>query len=353
MSSYKKQIRLSQLKVGIVFTAAFAILFLTIIFAGTLGDILRPKATIYAVFSDVKGLREGAPVWFSGIEIGSVRTMKFLPENRIKVEMSISKDSLKYLKKDSKATILTLGLLGDKYIEISPGTRGAGHLKETDVINGVTQSGLQEIVGTSQQSLAKLTEFISKLERVVNKLEAGEGTISKFINDPTVYENLQKATEDISDITKRLAEGNGTLGRLLKDEKIFKDLETSVRDIKKFASTIQKSEGTVKRLLVDRELYDRFMKATDNLERFSDRLNKSEGTLKLLIENPELYNNITELTRRLNKLTEQLQESQGLWHAMTKDKELVDELKTTLKELNLLIKDIKEHPKKYFKFSIF
>ncbi len=353
MADYKKQIRLSQLKVGIVFTVAFAILFLTIIFAGTIGDIFRPKATIYAVFTDVKGLREGAPVWFSGIEIGSVKAMRFLPENHIKVEMSISKDSLKHLRRDSKATILTLGLLGDKYIEISPGTRGAEPLRETDVINGITQSGLQEIVGTSQQSLAKLTEFISKLERIVEKLERGEGTVSRFINDPSVYDNLQNATEDISEITKRLAEGRGTVGRLLKADDIFHDLEKSVKDIREFASTIKNSEGTVKRLLVDRELYDRFMKATDNIEGFSEKLNKSEGTLKLLIESPELYNNMTELTTRLNRLTEELQKSQGLWYAMTKDKELVAELKTTLKELNILIKDIKEHPKRYFKFSLF
>ncbi len=353
MTNYKKQIRISQLKVGIVFTTAFAILFLTIIFAGTIGDILKPKATIFAMFSDVKGLREGAPVWFSGIEIGSVKAMEFLPENRIRVQMSISKDSLKYLKRDSRATILTLGLLGDKYIEISPGSKAAEPLKETDVIDGVTQSGFQEIVGTSEQSLAKLTEFIGKLESIVDRLQRGEGTVSKFINDPTVYDNLSRATRNITEITKRLKTGRGTVGRLLRDEEIFKDLQTSARDIKEFALSLKNSEGTLKKLMVDRKLYDRFMKATENIEEFSERLNKSKGTLKMLMEDPELYENLKELSRRLNSLTGELQKSQGLWHAMTKDKELVEELKTTLKELNLLIKDIKEHPKKYFKFSIF
>ncbi len=345
--------RVSQFKVGILFTLAFSILFLTIIFAGSIGDILKPKANIYAVFKDVKGLRQGAPVWFSGIEIGSVREMRFLPENRIKVMMSIDRDALKYLKRDSKASILTLGLLGDKYIEISPGSRGAEQLKETDVIEGTTQSGFQEVVGKSQESLIKITEFIGKLEQIIEKLDTGKGTVPKLINDPALYRNLKKASKDVSLIVRRIKSGKGTAGRLLKEDKLYRDIAASVRDVKEFASTLKSSEGTLKRLMVDRDLYDRFMKATEKLDRFADRLNNSEGTLNRMIKDPELYNNLNELSKRLNLLAEQLEKSEGLWKAMTSDKEMVTELKKTLKELNLLIKDIKEHPKRYFKFSIF
>ena len=353
MSSYKKEIRISELKVGIMITMALAIVFLTIVFAGSIQDILKPKVTIYAEFNDVKGLREGAPVWFSGIEIGSVSGMEFMPKNKIRVAMSIDKETLRYLKKDSHATILTLGLLGDKYIEISPGTKTSERLNKGDILVGVSQTGFQEIVETSQQSLSRLTEFIYKLQQIIEKLEKGTGTISKFINDPSFYDNLKATSRQLVHITTKIEKGQGTLGRLVNDESLYNELNKSVKDIKVFAETLKNSEGTLKKLIVDNELYERFLNATDSIEQVSRRLNTSRGTFYKLVEDPELYNNLNDASKRLNKLLEELQESQGLWRAMTTDRELVDELKQTLKELNLLIKDIKEHPKKYFKFSIF
>ncbi|NOX21136.1 MAG: MCE family protein [Nitrospirae bacterium] len=353
MSSYKKEIRVSELKVGIMITMALAIVFLTIVFAGSIQDILKPKVTIYAEFNDVKGLREGAPVWFSGIEIGSVSAMQFVPKNKIRVSMSIDKETLRYLKQDSHATILTLGLLGDKYIEISPGSRTSKSLAEGDTLVGISQTGFQEIVETSQQSLSRLTEFIYKLQQIIEKLEKGTGTISKFINDPAFYDNLKLTSRQLVDITGKIEKGKGTLGRLVNDQSLYNELDQSVKDIREFAETLKNSEGTIKRLIVDRELYERFLQATTSIEEITRRFKTSRGTVYKLIDDPELYNNINDASKRLNRLLKDLQESQGLWRAMTTDRELVDELKKTLKELNLLIKDIKEHPKKYFKFSIF
>src|SRR3990170_5132491 len=110
MYDYRKQLAWSKLKVGIVVTAALIILLLAILFAGNIQNLFAPQSTIYATFHDVKGLRSGAPVWFAGVQIGSVKSINFTGE-KITASMKIDRDALPFLKKDSEASILTLGLL--------------------------------------------------------------------------------------------------------------------------------------------------------------------------------------------------------------------------------------------------
>lgn len=353
MFQQQKQLRWSQVRVALIITVSLGIIFLTILFAGNVEEFLRPKITLHAIFHDVKGLRAGAPVWFSGLEIGSVKSLTFLPESGVRVTMSITPESLKYLRADSKASIMTLGLLGDKYIEISAGSKSARPLKQGDTIKGITSTEIQEIVKTSQASLARLTEFIHKLEALITRLEQGEGTVPMLLRDPTLYNNLTKTVGELHLITKQIRQGRGTAGRLISEDSLYKDLTSAVRDISLFAREINRSEGTVKRLIKEPELYNRFVHAVSEIESFSRRLNESKGTLYKLVEDPELYENLNKASETLNELLTEIKESKGLMGSLVRDKELSADLKRTLKELNLLIKDIKENPGKYFNFSLF
>jgi phospholipid/cholesterol/gamma-HCH transport system substrate-binding protein len=353
MYDYVKHIKWAKLKVGIVITLALVIIFVAIMFAGSIENIITPKVRIYAMVKDVKGLREGAPVWFSGVEIGSVNSINFTLTKNVEVEMVIAADALKYLKKDSRANILTLGLLGDKYVEITPGSNEAAPLNAEDIIRGETQTEIQDVVQTSQASIAKISDFINLLEEMLLKIEKGEGTVSKFIQDPSVYDNLRDVLEKLTLLVKKAEGGSGTLGRLLNEDSLYLDLSSSVEDIKLFARKLKESEGSLNRFIDDPSLYNRFLKASESLDTFTQRLASSRGTVRRLIEDESLYENLDAASERLNLLLEQIDKGQGLMGTLVKDEELSKELKTTLRELNMLIKDIKEHPSRYFKFSLF
>nr|MBC8550642.1 MCE family protein [Candidatus Brocadiales bacterium] len=73
MYDYIKQVRWASIKVGLLTTISIAIIFIAIMFAGNIKDFFSPKVSIYTAFDDVKGLRAGSPVWFSGVEIGGVK----------------------------------------------------------------------------------------------------------------------------------------------------------------------------------------------------------------------------------------------------------------------------------------
>jgi phospholipid/cholesterol/gamma-HCH transport system substrate-binding protein len=353
MYDYVKHLRWAKLKVGVVFTTALIVLFVSIMFAGNIEKIFSPRVKIHAVFDDVKGLREGSPVWFSGVEIGSVTEIEFTPQQKIMASMSISSDVLKYIKTDSLATILTLGLLGDKYVELSAGSKDGDLLRKGGTMNGVSQVEIQDIVETSQKSIARLSDFINMLEEILVKIDKGGGTISKFIKDPSLYDNLKETTGDLSRLAGRIERGEGSMGRLLKDEELYLDISSSARDIKVFAERLKESDGSLNRLVSDPALYDRFLKASESLDSFAHRLEYSKGTVNSLIEDKSLYDNVNDVSERLNLLLDGIERGEGVMGSLFRDDDLSEDLKTTLIELNLLLKDIKEHPSRYFKFSFF
>jgi len=353
MYEYVKHIRWAELKVGIILTTAFIIIILTVIFAGDIGELFSKKVPLYAVFDDVKGLRKGAPVWFSGLEIGAVKTLNFIPRHRVRALLLIDADVLKYLKKDSKATILTFGLLGDKYIELNAGSEGAEGLKPGDTITGSSQPEVREVVETGRESIARLSDFIGTLDGIIKRIDKGEGSVARFIKDPSVYQNLKETTEELSRFVKRIEAGEGTMGKLVKEGTLYDELLSSAKDIKLFAESLKTSDGTLNKLINDPSLYDRFLKASENLERFTEKLATSKGTFNRLIEDESLYENINNVSQRLGVLLEKIDNGEGVIGSLVRDDEMSRELKTTIRELNVLIKDMKENPKRYFRFSLF
>jgi phospholipid/cholesterol/gamma-HCH transport system substrate-binding protein len=326
MFNVKKQLMWSKLKVGLVITLALLTLFITVFFAGGIHDIFSPKVQINAQIKDVRGLRVGSPVWISGIEIGSVKSIELNPEYGTLVTMSINKDALKFVKKDSKASVMTMGLLGDKYIELGTGSPHAEPIKPGDMIKGTTQLEIQDIVNASSVSLEKITDFVDKLGNFIEKFEKSKGTIAKFMTDPSLYDNLKESTT--------------ALAMILKD---FKD-----------------SKGTMKMFIEDPSLYNKMLSTTSSMEEFSRKLNQGSGTLKRLVEDPEVYENLDKASKQLSLILERIDAGEGLAGSLVRDKELAIETKDTLVELKSsltefkeLIKDLREHPDKYFKFSIF
>lgn len=326
MFDMKKQLTWSKLKVSLVITLALLALFITVFFAGNIEDLFSPKVQINAQIKDVRGLRKGSPVWISGIEVGSVKSIDLHPEYGTLVTMFINSNAAKFIKKDSKASVLTMGLLGNKYVELSNGSPQAEIIKPGDVLEGATQLEIQDIVNASLVSLGKVTDFIRKLENFIDKIDKSEGTIAKFLTDPALYTNVQEATK--------------TMSVLLRD--------------------IKESQGTMKKFIEDPALYDKLLNTASSMEEFTRKINEGSGTLKKLAEDPELYDTLHKASKQLSSILERIDSGEGVAGGLIRDGELSKEVRDTLGELKgsitefkELIKDIREHPKKYLKFSVF
>ena len=326
MFDMKKQLMWSKLKVGVVISIALTLLLLTVFFAGGIQDLFSSEVLIKAQIKDVKGLRRGAPIWVSGIEIGYVKGISLNPQFGTLVTMAIKESALPYIRSDSYANVMTQGLLGDKYIELNSGTVEAGQIKPGTIIKGVAQLEIKDLVDASSVSVGKITEFVDKIGSILDHFEKKEGTVAKLLKDPSLYDNLKQSTT--------------TLLAILKE---FKE-----------------SEGSAKMFIKDPSVYNNMLAASSSLEKFSRTINEGNGTIKRLAESPEIYDNLKSASQKLDTMLSEIDSGEGTAGALVKDKELAAQLKETVAglreevlELKELTRDIKAHPKKYFKFSVF
>jgi len=326
MFDMKKQLMWSKLKVGVVISLALILLLITVFFAGGIQNMFSSQVLIKAQIKDVRGLRQGAPVWVSGIEIGSVKRISLHPEYGTLVTMSIKQSALPYIRSDSYANVMTQGLLGDKYIELNTGTLEAGQIKPGTIIKGVAQLEVKDLVDASSVSLAKVTEFVDKVGSILDHFEKSEGTVAKLLKDPTLYNNLKQSSTTLLAILKELKD----------------------------------SEGSAKMFINDPSIYNNMLAASSSLEKFSRTINEGNGTLKKLAESPDIYDNLKSASQKLDTMLSGINSGQGPVGVLVKDKELASQLKETVAglseavlELKELTRDIKAHPKRYFKFSVF
>ena len=265
MYEIKKQLAWSKLKVGIVISIALLTLLLTVLFTGDIANIISPKELIKIDIRDVGGLRKGSPVWFAGIEVGSVKSIDLSPQYGTVVTIAVNRDVLGYLKKDSHATVQTMGLLGDKYVELSSGSSAAPALRPGEMLDGATETGAQEMVATGAVLLKKMDDVVGQLGTLIATIGEGEGTISQLLKDPALYNNLKDASKRISEMTAAMQNGKGTVGKLIGDDLLYNRLLAASESMEKFGSKLNKGQGTLNRLVEDPALYERLLGATASL----------------------------------------------------------------------------------------
>lgn len=353
MYEVKKKLAWSALKAGTVITVALVTLVVTVFFAGNIENMLLPKETLTIDISDVGGLRRGSPVWFAGLEVGSVKSIDLHYKHGTVVTILINRDALKYIKKDTHATIQTMGLLGDKYVELSPGTPDAPPLKSGDMISGSVEMSMQQVMSTGATSLQKLNQVIEQLGSLATKIEKGEGTLALLMTDPSLYNNLKDASARVASLTADLQNKKGTLGYLIEDDSLYRKLLASADAFESFSLRLNNSKGTLKRLVEDSALYDRLLGAASSVEEFSLKLNNGQGTLNRLAEDPRLYENLAQASGRLSSILQGIDSGKGAAGMLVRDEELARELADTIRELKELTADIKNNPTRYFKFSVF
>src|SRR5438552_9652315 len=116
-----------QLRVGAVILVALAVMALAIYKVGQAASLFTKRYELVAYLPAANGLREGGSVTLAGQLVGTVRTIQFLPVDydttrNLRVVLRIDRHLQAQVRQDSKATLRTMGLLGDKVLDITPGT---------------------------------------------------------------------------------------------------------------------------------------------------------------------------------------------------------------------------------------
>lgn len=216
-----------ELKVGIFIFIGILILSVIIFSIGNFYTVKRGY-TLNVVFSFANGIGIGAPVRYSGVEVGEVRNIDVYfdqKENRPMVKLNIWVAQNTWINENAKAAINTLGLLGEKYLEITPGTRDAKLLQKGETLRGQDPVSTEELARSTKELVEKVASLIESIDKI-----AGDESLRTSLRN-TVF-NLEALSGDLRDFLSYARQGKGTLGRLISDDKLYNDIDEMILDIK-------------------------------------------------------------------------------------------------------------------------
>lgn len=298
--------------VGIFILIGLAILVSAIIFLGGKEKVFDKAVIVSVDFENVQGLSKGNNVWFSGVKVGTVRSVSFAGENLVRVELKIDRKIKDHIKKDSKASIGADGFIGDKIVFISPGSPNSPSIEDGDMLMADSGLGLDQLLATLQKNNNNLLSITDNFKKISDKIAAGEGSIGKLLNDNETYddiravmENLKATTAKAEEVSKKLNsfvdqlnhEG-GFAHSLANDTVIFSNLKTSsqsiqqlsreaasvIDDLKKASTTLNKGLEDVNSpagvLLNDKEAAENLSEILKNLESGSKKLDENLEALR-------------------------------------------------------------------------
>ena len=262
-------------------------------------------------FTRINGLRVGSVVSLTGVDIGLVDDVSF-PENSsanyLSVMVRVSRRAAVRIREDSVARIRTIGLLGDKYIEISAGSPQAAELPPGAIIPSADPIDYEALLGESGDIITNIVEVTTSLRNVLASIESGEGLLGQMVK------NREQGTATLGDLQKTIAHvehttaalermagdveaGKGAFGVLLRRggdmNKLLDSLAVVSAKLASLAAKIETAGGALPRLLDDKEYGDALLRdlraAIRNLSEVADKINNGKGTVGSLVNDPELY----------------------------------------------------------------
>lgn len=260
-----------QLRTGFFVFIGLTLLLLSLFVVGG-GEMMKSYVTMHASFDQVQGLAPGSVVSLSGVRVGNVDKIDFLPqENRLDVLMKIDKNYLPKITDGAQVEIRTQGALGDKYVYIIPGSPTSPAMKAGDHIPAATSTDLMAIISEKGGKAGEIFDIISEVHQITKSLSA-DGRLDTVMSNlavatkdfreaannskkllaqvrPEDMKNMSQAMTHMDKILAKIDQGQGTLGALINDPALHDSLKSLIggQDRKKtiktlIRSSIEKSE---------------------------------------------------------------------------------------------------------------
>lgn len=351
----QKQLKWSQLRVGLtVLFASITLAVLIFVMSGT-GGWFTSKITLRSYFDNAGGLREGAPVRLAGVDIGNVTGVRIVngkPMTPVEVTMKVNTKYSFNLRKDSVTLLSTAGILGETYVDVDSSTAKGPEATDGDTLAARNQPDIQDVVRASQGTLQNMDSLLKRVDRIMSFIESGQGSIGKVIYDPALYNQLNSTVAEFKGIVDDIQSGKGSLGPLLTSDEAYKKVIGAIDKINVMVDDLQQGKGTAGKLLKDPALYDNANKTIENVRQLTDDINAGKGAIGKMTHDQEFAAHLQTLMSNLSELSSRLEKGEGTAGMLFKDPALYNNSNQMLVETRELVKAIRENPKKYLTFHV-
>ena len=269
-------------------------------------DIFKSYDTYYTVLDNVEGVVQSTPVTLKGIQIGTVKQLKFY--NGIEQTMLVLNINNRYhFAKDSKVKIYGGNIMGGKSVAVIPG-KASVMAKDGDTLSVMKMPGMFDLVND------RITPIQVKLERILTATDTLLWGVNNVL-DAKTQKALSTSIENMAVVMNQLKYTTEKLNGFMVQNQ--EHLNNSLANIDKMTENFAQLSDSLQQI---------------NLQKTVDKLNKSVA--------------------KINESLDKINKGQGTMAKLMNDKKLYDNLERSSKELELLLKDLREHPKRYVHFSI-
>ena len=312
-----------QLRVGLVIVVALGILTLAVYKLGQAANLFTKRYDLVAYLKEASGLREGGTVTLAGQLAGTVKKIEFLPVDadtmrNLKITVGVDQNLQDQIRTDSKAQIRTMGLLGDKIFDISPGTPRHPILKAGDTIAVSPALDYEQVLAQAAGAVGDVVDLTHDMRALTSGIVHGEGTLGQLVTNRALYDQLTSTLSRTNSMLARLQNPNGTVGRLLDDPLLYTQITGMVA-------------------------------STDSLLR---AVNSAQGTLGKMMRDTVLYGNLVRISHGADSLMKMLTTGNGLASKLLTDQTLYDQLNKLVTDLNAVLADVRRDPARYMKGAI-
>lgn len=329
----------SDLRVAALTLVSLTLFALGVYFVGGKVGLFAQKYTLYTYMENVSGLQTGAPVRLAGVNVGTVEAVEFveradvdslnalyaklygdsLGERNLRVELSVETGVRDKITHSSTAKIGTIGLLGDKYVALDVGEPGERPLGDGQIVLDQPPLDYEAVIARGAAAVDELVKSIGSTEEIVAKVNQGQGTLGRLVNDDQLYQDFVELSRRGAQTMALIESGEGALGRLLNDPTLYRQMVAVTSELQQLAEQVEQGQGTIGRLMDDDALYRRMTDVVVRAETLLKQVDSGRGTAGKLLNDDDLY-------EQLNKFVVDTQN---------------------------LINDIRENPRKYLNLKVF
>lgn len=320
-------------KLGIFIFLGSVLLIIGIFVLGNKEALFKSTFTVKAFFENVEGLRDGAPVRLSGVDVGAVKSIRIIGKQAsvIEVSMRLLSDVKRFIRKDTEAGIETEGLVGYKFISLYIKESNADHVEDGGTILAKEPVSFADVIEETQGIMSYTKDMTQNLSEIVAKINNGEGTLGKILNDDALYYTATKLTQSagtsLDSITydlrsvvavfKDLGEGlDGTVAKI----------NGAVENVDSVIVNIKEGKGILGSLLAEGSSTDTTMAAI--IENIKDITSEAKIAANKLNENMEALKH--------NWLFKSYFEDRGYWDAPEYEKDIDEKTKELNEKIKLL-----------------
>lgn len=300
----------NNLKLGTFVLLGLILLVVSLFYVGNRNSLFSSGIQLKARFSNINGLQQGSNVLYSGVNAGTVKSIKLLNSRTIEVTLLMKKEIVSKIPVNSKIAIGTDGLMGNKLLNITPARINADMVKDGDYLLVEKTVSIDEILTTLSrsneniyivsESLKNLTSRLEQSEtlNLLEKKELSENLQASLSNIRTTTENAKKFTLTLKEIANDIHSGKGAAGLLLTNKAFSDDLQTTLSNLKETTasineasvqinllstglnSSLQEGKGPIPALLKDSLLTKKINLSLDNIEKSTHNFNQNMEAIK-------------------------------------------------------------------------